>query len=209
MAGLPVEQARSVSEAMSSSLSYSGFTDKTLSAESRWHDYQRFTDDYVHCLRDFKGTYGRNLQPNNIQAMVMILDGDVSLGGRAEERLCRAIGIPPQFQFLDANTINETPDFTDSIVALRGMGAHALGTSLNPPGMQFWGVSEGSSSPDIAFGLGFRKTGLSNAIFSAQFYRDHPTARPQRHGGHTPIGSDKVVSAEISNEVLWRSYYSK
>lgn len=209
MTGLPAEQARSVSEAMSSSLSYPGFTDKTLSTENRWHDYQRFTDDYVHCLRDLKDEYGRNLQPNNVQAMVMILDGDVSLGGRAEERLCRAIGIPPQFQFLDADMINETPDFTDSIVALRGMGAHALGTSLNPPGMQFWGVSEGSFSPDIAFGLGFRKTGLANAIFSAQFYRDHPTARPQRHGGHTSIGSDEVVSAEVSNEALGRSYYSK
>jgi len=209
MTGLSTEQARSVSEAMSPSLSYPGLTDKTLGTENRWLDYQRFTDDYVHCLRDLKGAYGRKLQPNNVQAMIMILDGNMSLGGRAEAALCRAIGIPPQFQFLDIDTVNEVPDFKDSTKALQNMGAHALGLSLNPPEMQFLGVGAGSIDTDIAFNLGFRKTGLANALFAAQFYQDHPSARPLRHGGHLPIGSGEVVLADVSNEALWRSYYSK
>ncbi len=207
--GLSAEQAQGVSEAMSSSLSYPGFTDKTLSSEDRWSDYQRFTDDYVHCLRELEDEYGRNLQPNNVQAMIMILDGNMSLGGRAEEALCRAIGIPPQFQFLDNDMVKEVAEFEDYTKALHNMGAQALGLSINPPGMRFLGFGAGSVEAGMAFNLGFRKTGLDNAVFAAQFYRDRPTARPQRHGGHTPIDSDEVVSANVSNEALWRSYYSK
>jgi hypothetical protein len=207
--GLTVEHARGVSEAMLSSLSYPGFTDKTLNTDDRWQDYQRFTDDYVRCLSKLRDEYGRNLQPNNVQAMVMILDGNMSLGGRAEERLCRALGIPPQFQFLDVDTLKEAPDFRDSVVSLREMGAQALGTSLNPPGIQFCGVSEGVSDVNLAFSLGFRKTGLSNAAFAADHYRKHQATRPPRHGGHTPIGPAKAVTTPTSNEALWRSYYSE
>ena len=185
--GLTVEHARSVSEAMQPSLTYPGFTDKTLSGDVRWRDYQRFTDDYVRCLRDLEVKFGRDLQPNNIQAMIMILDGDMSLGGRAEERLCRAIGIPPQFQLLDANTLIETPGFKDSFMSLREMGAQALGTGLNPQGLQFLGVSEGPTDVNLAYGLGFRKTGLSNATFAAGYYRNNQAARPLRHRGHNPI----------------------
>ncbi len=185
--GLTTEHAQAVSEAMLPSLTYPGFTDKTLGTDDRWRDYQRFTDDYVRCLRDLGDEFGRNLQPNNIQAMIMILDGEMSLGGRAEERLCRAIGIPPQFQLLDVATLYETPGFKDSVMSLRGMGAQALGMDLNPEGVMFLGVSQGMTETKIAYKLGFRKTGLSNAELTEQYYLKNPLARPPRHGGHTPI----------------------
>lgn len=185
--GLTAEHAQTVSEAMAPSLSYPGFTDTTLSSDERWRDYERFTDDYTYCLRGLGDTFGRNLQPNNIQAMIIILDGEMSLGGRAEERLCRSIGIPPQFQFINAEALNETPGFNDSVALLQGMGAQVLGMSINPAGTKYYGISLGVTDVKIAYGLGFRKTGLSNATLTADYYCKNPAARPVRHAGHTPI----------------------
>ncbi len=190
--GLTAEHAQGVSEAMQPSLTYPGFTDKTLGTDERWRDYERFTDDYVHCLQDLAARYGRKLQPNNIQAMIMILDGEMSLGGRAEERLCRSIGIPPQFQYIDTSTLHETTGLNDTIDTLRGMGAKALGMSLNPAGFKYYGVSLGATNPNLAFNLGLRKTGLSNATLTEDYYRKNPTARPPRHAGHTPIRADAL-----------------
>jgi hypothetical protein len=185
--GLEAEDAAKVSERMTDSLEYPGFTDKTLPPEQRWSDYARFTRDYVRDLHGLKEEHGRDLQPNNMQAMIMILDGDMSLGGRAEAELCRAIGIPPQQQMLDALVVSDTPELQMATTELRALGAHALGLSLNPPGMQFVGWSAGPTNPNLAFGLGFRKTGLANAVFAADYYEKRPMARPPRHEGHQPL----------------------
>jgi hypothetical protein len=185
--GLTTDQARLVSDSMASSLHYPGFTDRTLDKNRKWSDYQQFTDDYVRHLRNLIPTEGRELEPNNIQAMLMILDGDISLGGRAEEKFCRAIGIPPQYQYLDKTTVEAVPGFSDSTRTLRGMGSSALGLDSNPAGLRFAGVGTGSVKTDIAFGLGFRKTSLSNALVAARFYSNEPETRPPRHNGHRPI----------------------
>ncbi len=185
--GLTTEHARTVSDAMQPSLSYPGFTDRALDTDDRWRDYERFTDDYVFHLRGLGTTFGRKLQPNNIQAMVMILDNEISLGSRAEERLCRSIGIPPQFQYIDAGLLHEIPGLSDSVTSLRIVGARALGMSLNPAGINFCGISRGDTSSSLAYSLGLRKTGLLNAILTEEYYRKNPAARPPRHGGHTPI----------------------
>lgn len=185
--GLTADQARLISDSMAASLHYRGFTDRTLDKDRKWRDYQQFTDDYVHHLRSLISTEGRGRGPNNVQAMLMILDGDMSLGGRAEERLCRALGIPPQYQYLDTATVEVVPGFSDSTRALSGMGSSALGLDINPAGLRFAGVGNGGVTPDIAFGLGFRKTSLSNALAAARFYRKEPETRPKRHNGHRPI----------------------
>jgi hypothetical protein len=184
--GLEAEHAAQVSGRMAPSLTYPGFVDKSLPAEAKWGDYARFTSDYVRCLRDLAAEHGRDLQPNNMQAMIMILDGDMSLGGRAEAELCRAIGIPPQQQMLDRLVVTDTPELQAATTELRALGAHALGLSLNPPGVRFAGWSAGPTDPTLAFGLGLRKTGLSNAIFAADYYAKRPAARPLRHMGHEP-----------------------
>lgn len=185
--GLTADQARLISNNMASSLHYPGFTDKTLDKDQKWLDYQQFTDDYVRHLRSLISTEGRSLEPNNIQAMLMILDGDMSLGGRAEERLCRAIGIPPQYQYLDKATVEAISGFSDSTRTLREMGSSALGVATNPAGLRFAGVGTESVRPDIAFGLGFRKTSLANALAAARFYSEEPETRPSRHNGHRPV----------------------
>ena len=185
--GLNADDAAKVSEHMAESLSYPGFTDKSLTPEQKWDDYARFTRDYVKGLRELAQGRGRDLQPNNMQAMIMILDGDMSLGGRAEAELCRAIGIPPQQQMLDALVVTDSPELQAATSELRALGAHALGLSLNPPGMQFVGWSAGPTNPNLAFELGFRKTGLANAVFAADYYAKRPGSRPPRHGGHYPL----------------------
>jgi hypothetical protein len=184
--GLKVKQSRIISNKLSPLLSDPCFSDATMSTEDRWEGYEWFTTLYISYLREFIDRYGRDLKPNNIQAMIMILDGEMSLGCRAEEMLCRAVGIPPQLQFLDANKISEIDNFTVTTNNLRKLGAYALGLSINPSGMKFCGVSKGNTESRIAFGLGFRKTGLLNAIDAAQYYKDNPTYRPKRHHGHTP-----------------------
>lgn len=185
--GLEAERAAWVSERMSPALKYPGFVDKTLPVDEKWRDYAQFTQDYVSGLEELSDTHGRDLQPNNMQAMLMILDGSMSLGGRAEEALCRAIGVPPQQQLLDALVVERSADLHRATTELRTLGANAIGLSLNPAGLQFQGWSTGPADPSLAFGLGFRKTGLANAIDAARYYRDHPGARPSRHQGHPPF----------------------
>lgn len=180
IAGLKPQDTQIVSDHMQPYLTLPGFTDKTLPPEQRWQDYERFTNEYVRALREVAQQQGRSLRPSNIQAMLMILDGEMSLGGRAEELLCRRIGIPPQYHYLNAEVVVRDVDFHSQTRRLSFLGAKALSTNINKPPIAFVGVSAGRTHTDIAFMGAFRKTGLSNALFAAEYYTNNPDSRTRR-----------------------------
>lgn len=185
--GLTAEDAAIISEKMAPSLTYPGFTVKDLDTKSKWQDYEQFTHDYIRYLKRLADEKGRRMQPNNMQAVIMILDSDMSLGGRAEELLCRLIGIPPQIQYVDYESVGSVEGMPETAKVLASLGSNALSSRINPPGIKFLGISEGLTDFRLTFGLSMRKTNFMNAILAAEYYRQHPERRPKRHHGHTPI----------------------
>lgn len=169
-----------------------GFQNPDLSDERRWQDYESFTLTYTRALRTIvqkTPNARRELSPNNMQGALFILDEALSLGARAEGLLCRQLGIPPQFQLLDAWVIEAASQgFKEQVAELRALGAVALGTDINRNPHRTWvGISRGSFETDIAFKAGLRKTGLENALLAKEWYADHPGAQPARHQGHRPV----------------------
>ena len=175
--------AKHISVAMKDSLAYPSFTDKSLSQEQRWNDYLQFTKDYHEALLEAMSDGDGKKYCSNIQAMIMILDGEMSLGGRAEEELCRRIGIPPQFGFVDGETILEVSNMSPSLESLQVLGAVAYGSNLNPSDMQFIGVSKKRTDYSNGWKLGMRKTGLMGAILTKEYYEEKGS-RPKRYSAH-------------------------
>jgi hypothetical protein len=169
-----------------------GFNNPDLDQQTRWFDYVNFINTYAHRLGDImRGNLGMwsELKPNNMQAAIFILDHELSLGARAEEQLCRRLGIPPQVQILDSSVfVASDESFRVHVGELKKLGAAALGTQLNyQPVFTHVGISKSGFDTDIAFNAGMRKTGLMNALFAKEWYADHPGTRPARHQGHTPL----------------------
>lgn len=169
-----------------------GFQNPELSDEQRWRDYESFTLAYARALRTIvqeTPNARQELSPNNMQAALFILDEALSLGARAEGLFCRHLGIPPQFQLLDAWAIEAASQgFKEQIAELHTLGAVALGTDINLNPHRTWvGISRDSFETDIAFNAGLRKTGLENALSAKEWYTEHPGAQPTRHQGHRPV----------------------
>ncbi len=186
MMGVEKDDAAVISEKITPTLALPGFTDSSLDHDVRWGHYKQLASEYRKLLIERAQEKGGRLEPNNVQAMLMILDGEMSLGGRSEELVCRSLGIPPQINYLDTSTIDETAGMSEHATTLNGLGANAMSSHINPSSLQFLGVGSGETDMSMARTLGMRKTGLINAILAAEYYAQHPTERPLRHQGHTP-----------------------
>ena len=161
--------------------------------ESPKCQYDRLVSDYKAAMCDLVSNTAKKLHPNNIQAVIFILDGEMSLGAQAEQELCYALGIPPQMQLLSAHAVATLDgEYAQHLIRLRTLGASALGTSVNTdPQVSFLGYSIGEDLQLVdqrsAIRLGCRKTSLLNAILTKEYYAKRPGAQPTRHCGHRPL----------------------
>lgn len=157
-----------------------GFSDPSLTSAQRWGDYASLATKYADLFKN----YYHVTPPSNIRAILFVLDKELSLGARAEDLLCRKIGIPPQNVTLTSDELERArPVFKGLVKDLSIIGATALGTHTRTgsPGAF-------SQSPLIDYDPGhlerlrMRPTGMFSAIEASYRYGRHrhqPTPAPE------------------------------
>lgn len=164
--GVSPEVARNISKKMSPVMQLPGFFDKTLPPDERWEDYKTFTETYVQIVMQHIDKQGTELAPHNMASMIAILDGDLSLGGRAEELLCRSLGIPVEWPVIKPESF-KAHDTSAMSHALLGLGANALTITTLPYLPHYFEgaiISHGGQNYELPKRGGFRKVGLDTVV---------------------------------------------
>lgn len=166
---------------------HAGFFNKQLPRDERWLAYKQLVDVYVEqfsILELGRGNSGAAL-PQNMQAVILALDPQESLGVNAERYLCHKLGLGEyvtQIKDVDNSAFKVVSD------ALASLGAHGL-----PAGS---GDISGSINWDAHWhlrrqGVRFRQSGLLNGIVN------------RKMAVFTPIPPETRSSQE-----LWEDYYA-
>ncbi len=121
-----------------------GLRDHSLSHLEKWDDYQRLATEYAELYIKLR----HNEPPQNMRAVISVLDKEWSLGAQAEDVLCRKIGIPPQRSVIRKSTLAASaPEFLVMVGRLKAVGIAALGTKT----FDTTGSSTYSESPLINY----------------------------------------------------------
>lgn len=192
--GVDVDTAQKIETELTEigSLTTPGFTDPAADQFVKQRDYGGFAMSYAKTLREIASEAkqaGTWQPPHNMQAVVFILDQDMSHGAQAEELLAREIGIPPQhLQEVQKETFTTAqPRFKELVERLSVLGAEALGSIIIDYKAQFSKHPTIKANYNVLSELGMRETGVRAAEETAQYYRELPFSRPNRHTGHTPL----------------------
>lgn len=89
--------------------------------EDKWRAYVRFTEGYTRVLRDKKVV---KYAHRPVKGVLGVLDGEMSLGGKAEKLLTQHLGIP--FYSLEVQEQSVSAEFYQELQKLTALGARAL-----------------------------------------------------------------------------------
>lgn len=165
--GVSPKDAGHVTEKMSPIMQLPGFFDKTLSSDERWEDYKTFTETYVQTVTQYIDERGAKLAPHNMASMIAILDGNLSLGGRAEDLLCRSLGIPVEWPVIKPESFRAHDTLPMSRTLLE-LGANALTITTLPHLPHYFEgsiIRRGAQNYELPKRGGFRKVGLDTVIY--------------------------------------------
>lgn len=87
-------------------------------SEDTWRAYENFTEDYVAALQGTRYPY------HPVKGVLGVLDGEMSLGGRAEKLLANRLDVP--FYTLEAQEGSVSGEFRQELKTLTNLGARAL-----------------------------------------------------------------------------------
>lgn len=129
-----------------------GFFDKSLDRAAKWLDYKHLVDEYVSQLNQLP----RPIYPMNMQAVILALDAEESLGVNAERYLCHQLGLGEYTFGVDAKL-----GIAEDLDSVRQLGATTL----------FEGIPNISGHHNVhatlrrrAQGQYFRKSGILSGI---------------------------------------------
>lgn len=187
--GLDVAEAKKLDAAVQETgvTKLSGFFDKNISREDRWNDYKKLIDIYTDLFQEMglgKGAAGAEL-PNNMQAVLLALDAQESLGVNAERYLCHRLGLG---EYVCGLVVDENAEVSSATTQMRQLGALTLEFgSLDIAGR----VNQRQRDMLRKSGVRFRKSGLLAVIDRkiTKKYDSQPTT--------------KQTQAE-----LWAEYYA-
>ncbi len=161
-----------------------GFNDKGLSTENRWIDYKRLIDAYVDSLDGLPTPF----YPRNMQAIMLILDAELSLGVNAERYLGYRLGIG-EYAFNVDSELGLEPD----LAAVRSIGATTL--SEGDPSLIFGRHDIETSLQRRAAGQIWQKSGILSGILD------------RREGEVLAAQAKSLEGPDRTSEELWRDYY--